>query len=76
MSGEWKFPYFILLNIGHAVQNADWNWKNVCSPFTRIHLVESGTAQIIREDRTYELNNLFKKMTGVNPGSYKKKICP
>lgn len=55
MSGERKFPDFILLNIGHAVHHADWNWKNVCSPFTRIHLVESGTAKIIREDRTCEL---------------------
>jgi len=55
MSGERKFPDFILLNIGHAVHNADWNWKNVCSPFTRIHLIESGTAKIIRGGRTYEL---------------------
>lgn len=55
MSGKGKFPDFILLNVGHAVHHADWNWKNVCSPFTRIHLVESGTARIVREDSFCEL---------------------
>lgn len=55
MSGERKYPDFLLLNVGHAVHKADWNWKNVCSPFTRIHLIESGTARIIRGDSTYEL---------------------
>ncbi len=70
MNGERKFPDFILLNIGHAVHNADWNWKNVCSPFTRIHLVVSGTAKIIREDRVYELkkNHLYLTPSYVSHG--------
>ena len=55
MNREQNYPDFILLNVGHAVHNADWNWKNVCSPFTRIHLVVNGSAGIIREGRTYEL---------------------
>jgi AraC-like DNA-binding protein len=55
MSAVGKFPDFILLNVGHADHNADWNWKNVCSPFTRIHLIEDGTASIIREDGICEL---------------------
>ncbi|WP_291909067.1 AraC family transcriptional regulator [Chitinophaga sp. CB10] len=48
-------PKFILLNIGRAVHLADWNWRNICSPFIRLHFVESGTAQLIREDKTYDL---------------------
>jgi AraC-like DNA-binding protein len=70
MSGEGKFPDFILLNVGHAVHNADWNWKNVCSPFTRIHLVESGTAKIVREDSTCELKkgHLYLTPSYVNHG--------
>ena len=26
----------LMLNVGYANHNADWNWKNVYSPFTRI----------------------------------------
>lgn len=46
---------FILLNVGYAYHQADWNWKNVHSPFARIHYVKSGTAKIIREDGVFEL---------------------
>lgn len=27
----------LVLNVGLAVHNADWNWKNVNSPFTRLY---------------------------------------
>lgn len=46
---------FILLNVGYAYHNADWNWKEVHSPFARIHYVKSGTAKIIRKNKVYEL---------------------
>ncbi|QNL49902.1 AraC family ligand binding domain-containing protein [Olivibacter sp. SDN3] len=46
---------FILLNIGHAIHHADWNWKNIYSPFARIHFVESGSAEIVRENDRYVL---------------------
>ncbi|NML39160.1 AraC family transcriptional regulator [Chitinophaga sp. G-6-1-13] len=61
MSREQAPPNFILLNIGHAVHHADWNWRKVCSPFIRVHFVESGTARLIREDKTYDLkkNHLY-----------------
>lgn len=36
----------LVLNVGLAVHNADWNWKNVNSPFTRLYYVTEGTAQI------------------------------
>ena len=36
----------ILLNIGHAIHHADWNYKNVSSPFARIYLVSEGSAYI------------------------------
>ncbi len=37
----------LLLNVGMASLNADWNWKDVSSPFTRIYLVTGGSAQIL-----------------------------
>ncbi|MCC8089579.1 MAG: AraC family transcriptional regulator [Rikenellaceae bacterium] len=46
---------FILLNVGYAYHNADWNWKNVHSPFSRIHYVKRGKAKILREDGNFEL---------------------
>jgi AraC-like DNA-binding protein len=36
----------VLLNIGYAEHDADWNWKGVNSPFARLYLVRSGTAQV------------------------------
>ncbi|MDD2589135.1 MAG: AraC family transcriptional regulator [Fermentimonas sp.] len=36
----------ILLNIGYAIHNADWNYKNVRSPFARIYLVKEGSARL------------------------------
>jgi AraC-like DNA-binding protein len=52
---------FILLNAGYAVHDADWNWKNVYSPFARIHLVDAGAARIVCENRTcrLEANHLY-----------------
>lgn len=55
MSKEELKRDFILLNVGYAYHHADWNWKNVHSPFARIHYVKSGTAKIIREDGVFEL---------------------
>jgi AraC-like DNA-binding protein len=36
----------ILLNAAKKVHNADWNWKGVNSPFTRLYMVEDGSAKI------------------------------
>lgn len=36
----------LLLNVGMAHHQSDWNWKNVSSPFTRIYLVTEGEAYI------------------------------
>lgn len=46
---------FILLNVGYAYHDADWNWKDIHSPFARIHYVKQGNAKIIREDKVVEL---------------------
>lgn len=55
MSKEKECLNFTLLNIGHAVHNADWNWSNVSSPFTRLYWVEGGNAKIVLPDGTYNL---------------------
>ena len=40
-----------VLNVGLARHNADWNWKNVSSPFARLYYVVEGTAKIILSNR-------------------------
>lgn len=44
-----------LLNIGYARHNADWNFENICSPFTRIYYVTKGTASVKLDSGTYKL---------------------
>ena len=36
--------HLLILNVGLAIHNADWNWKNINSPFTRLYYVTEGTA--------------------------------
>lgn len=55
MSLERNYHGFILLNVGRATHHADWNWKNICSPFARIHFIETGTAKIICENESHIL---------------------
>lgn len=45
----------ILLNAGYALHDADWNWKNVSSPFMRLYLVTQGEASIIIAGKEYRL---------------------
>ncbi len=51
----YKLPDLVLLNAGRAIHNADWNWKGVSSPFSRIYYVESGNARLHLSDRVYDL---------------------
>lgn len=61
MRGKGLDKNFILLNVGYAYHDADWNWKEVNSPFIRIHYVKKGQAKIIRDDGEQELRegNLY-----------------
>lgn len=34
--------HLLILNVGLAIHNADWNWKNVSSPFTRLYYIMEG----------------------------------
>lgn len=45
----------ILLNVGYAIHQADWNYKNVNSPFARIYLVREGKAKLHLPDTVQEL---------------------
>lgn len=44
-----------LLNVGLDSLNGDWNWKNVCSPFTRVYYVKEGGAMLHFTDRSVTL---------------------
>lgn len=45
----------ILLNIARKEHDADWNWKNVNSPFVRLYMVESGSARIIMPNGVHHI---------------------
>lgn len=47
----------MLLKAGIANHNADWNWKNVLSPFFRLYYVTEGKASIQIEGQTYQLES-------------------
>ncbi|MDR1594727.1 MAG: AraC family transcriptional regulator, partial [Prevotellaceae bacterium] len=49
------FPKLILLNVGYSELNADWNWKQVYSPFARIYYVKDGGARTKIGGNTYAL---------------------
>lgn len=36
----------LVLSVGRDVHHADWNWKNVSRPFTRLYYVTEGMAKI------------------------------
>jgi len=62
---------FILLNIGFAEHNSDWNWKNINSPFTRIHIVTKGTAWIKRNGIKHQMKEGHLYITpSYTPHSY------
>ena len=46
---------FQMLNVGLAKHDADWNWQNVVSPFTRIYLVTEGYAKLYLPNRVVDL---------------------
>jgi AraC-like DNA-binding protein len=45
----------VLLNVGYAAHNADWNWKSTHSPFARLYLVQDGMAQVAVEHKIFTL---------------------
>lgn len=53
--------HFILLNIGYSELNANWNWKEIYSPFARIYYVKEGRARTKIKDVIYDLepNHLY-----------------
>lgn len=50
---------FLVLHIGEAHCRANWNYKNICSPFTRMYYVTEGHAQILLPNKTQDLRPGF-----------------
>ena len=48
--------HFLVLHIGEACCRENWNYKNICSPFTRIYYVTKGYAQIELPDKKQDLH--------------------
>ena len=47
--------HFLILKGGLAIHNADWNWRNVNSPFTWLYYVTEGAARILLPTGIQEL---------------------
>ena len=47
--------HLLILNVGLAIHNAAWNWRNVNSPFTRLYYVTEGAARILLPTGIQEL---------------------
>lgn len=45
----------LMLNVGYAQHDGDWNWQNVSSPFTRIYYVTKGKAWVHLKTEVVEL---------------------
>jgi len=45
----------IVLNIGYAELDAEWNWQDVRSPFARLYYVTAGQAEVIMPNYTIHL---------------------
>lgn len=47
--------HLLMLNVGYAVHDADWNFTGVNSPFTRIYYVTKGMARLTINGTTHRL---------------------
>ena len=47
--------HLLILNVGLAIHNADWYWRNVYSPFSRLYYVTEGAARILLPTGIQEL---------------------
>ncbi|MDE7378794.1 MAG: AraC family transcriptional regulator [Paraprevotella sp.] len=45
----------LILNVGKAVHDSDWNWQNICSPFARIYYIVQGEAALVIGGQTHRL---------------------
>lgn len=59
MNDDIDQMHFLVLHIGEACCQEDWNYKNIRSPFTRIYYVTKGHAQIELPDRLQDLRPGF-----------------
>lgn len=55
MNNDIDQMHFLVLHVGEAHCVADWNYKHVCSPFTRIYYVTRGHARIELPDCLHDL---------------------
>lgn len=63
--------HFLVLHIGEARCLASWNYKNICSPFTRIYYVTKGHADIVMPNSTQSLRQGFMYIVpAFTPHSY------
>lgn len=59
MSVEIDDLHPLVLNVGFAEHNADWNWTNVNSPFMRIYYIVKGKAKLKLPSGIIELKPHF-----------------
>lgn len=70
--------HLLVLNVGLAIHNADWNWKNVNSPFTRLYYINEGIAKLKTPSGIHELkpNHLYLNPVFWKIGTFLLKFPP
>ena len=63
MSNSFENINLVLLNIGYSELNANWNWKDVYSPFARIYYVNEGKARTFMNNQFYVLEPGYLYLT-------------
>lgn len=63
MNNTFENINLILLNVGYSELNANWNWKDVYSPFARIYYVNDGVARTYINGQKYVLEPGYLYLT-------------
>lgn len=50
-----SIPFWSLLSAGYSRVGSEWNYRDVCSPFTRLYYVTEGCGEVHMPDRTLYL---------------------
>lgn len=71
MNSDIDQMHYLVLHIGEAHCRANWNFKDISSPFTRMYYVTEGHARIILPDKTQDLRPGFMYIVpAFTPHSY------
>ena len=70
MNNDIDQMHFLVLHIGEACCRENWNYKNICSPFTRIYYVRKATHKSSYPTKTRFAPRIYVYYSGLTTHSY------